>query len=78
MSLQSIQSKTFSFIFFFIFTGIKNFSDKFSEDINLLWNFENSANQYEAKGGTSQSSILEQINFLKSWIRDQTLEYDNT
>ncbi|CAG2100712.1 unnamed protein product [Medioppia subpectinata] len=50
----------------------KEISEHFDEDIRLLWNFENSVNQYTVKGGTSKASVLQQINFLKDWLKDNT------
>lgn len=40
---------------------MSRFSEHFYDDIASVWNLENSVEQYQAPGGTSKSSVLEQI-----------------
>nr|CAB3223641.1 argininosuccinate lyase-like [Phallusia mammillata] len=42
-------------------TDLKTISEHFDEDVVGVWNFENSVEQYQAPGGTSKSSVLDQI-----------------
>lgn len=44
----------------------------FAEDVEDIWNFENSAEQYQVTGGTSRSSVLEQIQQLKEKLSLQS------
>lgn len=43
-------------------------SPVFTADVQEIWNFENSAEQYQVTGGTSKSSVLEQIQQLKDHL----------
>lgn len=47
---------------------LKNISPKFKEDSVQIWNFENSVEQYQAPGGTSRSSVLNQISTVEKEI----------
>lgn len=47
---------------------LRTISDQIQEDVLQLWNYETSVEQYSAVGGTSKSSVLEQINTLKERI----------
>ena len=41
------------------------FSDKFAKDIEEVWDFESSVEQYTSAGGTSKSCVLEQIKLVR-------------
>lgn len=43
---------------------LKQISDLFDEDVNELWNYRNSIDQYNAKGGTGTESVKKQIENL--------------
>lgn len=43
----------------------KQISELFDDDVRLLWNYSNSINQYNAKGGTGLESVQNQIKVLK-------------
>eukprot|EP01134_Creolimax_fragrantissima_P005188 CFRG5188T1 len=47
---------------------VASVSSHFGDDITSLWNFENSVEQYQAQGGTSKSSVLQQIENLRSQL----------
>lgn len=54
---------------FFVFDRLPFFrSEKFTDDIQLIWNHHGSVEQYQAKGGTSTNSVLQQIKELKDWL----------
>ncbi|KAJ8927170.1 hypothetical protein NQ314_020446, partial [Rhamnusium bicolor] len=40
----------------------------FGVDIGKVWNYENSIEQYQAVGGTSKSSVIGQIEKLRTWL----------
>jgi len=44
------------------------FSEFFDSDVESVWNFENSVEQYQAKGGTSKSSVLAQIEHVRNAV----------
>lgn len=44
-------------------------SSVFDKDVINVWNFENSVEQYNAAGGTSKSSVLEQISIVSKWLK---------
>ncbi|KAG8173135.1 hypothetical protein JTE90_015389 [Oedothorax gibbosus] len=47
---------------------LNSLSDYFNEDISLLWNYENSVEQYQAFGGTSRENVYVQIQLLEKWL----------
>lgn len=48
---------------------LQTFSPVFTTDIVNVWNFENSVEQYKSEGGTSLTSVQEQIEELKNWLQ---------
>lgn len=40
---------------------MQSVSDKFSADVQKVWQYENSVDQYQATGGTSKTSVIKQI-----------------
>ena len=44
-------------------------SPKFTEDIDSLWDYRKSIEQYEAMGGTSKQSVMKQIRELRVWLQ---------
>ncbi len=48
----------------------KNFNSSFDEDVFEIFNFERSVEQYQSTGGTSRSSVLNQIIFMKNYLRN--------
>lgn len=51
-------------------TALKEINEKFSEDVFDIFSFESSVEQYQATGGTSKKSVLEQICKLKDFVRN--------
>lgn len=49
-------------------TAMKSISDKFDDDVNGIWSFEKSVEQYSAPGGTSRGSVNDQITFLSDYV----------
>lgn len=49
-------------------SAMKSISDKFTDDVYEIWSFEKSVEQYQATGGTSRSSVRDQISFLKEFV----------
>ncbi|KAG5898616.1 hypothetical protein JTB14_020992 [Gonioctena quinquepunctata] len=49
---------------------LKLISPHFDEDIEKVWNYENSIEQYQAPGGTAKSSVEEQIRKLEIFLKD--------
>ena len=47
------------------------FSPAFEEDVQQVWNYENSVEQYQATGGTCKQSVLDQCLQLHVWIDSQ-------
>ena len=45
------------------------FSPIFDEDVTKVWNFEHSVEQYQARGGTSKSSVLWQIESVQKQLQ---------
>ena len=44
---------------------MQSIDKQFDSDVNEIWNYEKSVEQYKADGGTSKSSVLAQIKRLK-------------
>lgn len=49
-------------------TELRGINEKFTEDVYGIFNFERSVEQYQATGGTSRKSVLEQIAFMKDYL----------
>ncbi|XP_033095270.1 argininosuccinate lyase-like, partial [Anneissia japonica] len=49
---------------------MKTISSYFEEDVNKVWNYENSVEQYTSTGGTSKASVLAQVDQLSTWLED--------
>ncbi|CAK8694838.1 argininosuccinate lyase-like [Clavelina lepadiformis] len=47
------------------FSEMLQISDKFAKDIEEVWDFESSVEQYTSAGGTSKSCVLEQIKLVR-------------
>ncbi|XP_078598355.1 argininosuccinate lyase-like [Branchiostoma floridae x Branchiostoma japonicum] len=47
---------------------LQTISPKFEADVEKLWNYENSVEQYTASGGTSGASVMHQIQTLDEWL----------
>ncbi|XP_051161453.1 argininosuccinate lyase isoform X2 [Leptopilina boulardi] len=45
------------------------FSSAFDTDVNNIWNFENSVEQYKTEGSTCLSAVREQIKTLRNWLK---------
>ncbi|KAH9502910.1 hypothetical protein Btru_074762 [Bulinus truncatus] len=45
-------------------------SPLFEDDVTKVWDYYNSVEQYKAAGGTSKSSVEQQIVQLQSWLND--------
>eukprot|EP01135_Chromosphaera_perkinsii_P010756 Nk52_evm35s2209 gene=Nk52_evmTU35s2209 len=48
--------------------ALQSICPSFEEDVKSIWDFEKSVEQYSSSGGTSKSSVLEQIANMKEWI----------
>lgn len=48
-------------------------SKEFKEDVSSIWDFKESTQQYQAKGGTSQQSVINQIHDLRKWMKEKSL-----
>ncbi|CAH1801872.1 unnamed protein product [Owenia fusiformis] len=48
---------------------LKTISPKFESDVEKVWDYENSVEQYSAFGGTSRSSVNQQIVKLETWLK---------
>ena len=48
------------------FDELKQISNLFDENVSNLWDYRNSVNQYNAKGGTGEVAVKQQIQELKS------------
>ena len=46
-------------------------SPAFEEDVQQVWDYENSVEQYQATGGTCKQSVLDQCLQLHVWIDSQ-------
>jgi len=51
------------------FEVLKSVSEHFEPDVEELWNYENSVEQYSVVGGTAKSSVQQQISELRSFIK---------
>ncbi|XP_018100679.1 argininosuccinate lyase isoform X2 [Xenopus laevis] len=49
--------------------NLKSISPLFSDDVSKVWNYTNSVEQYTAAGGTAKSSVLVQIEQLRTWMK---------
>lgn len=47
---------------------LKQISPLFEEDVNEVWDYEHSVEQYSAEGGTAKSSVEGQIYKLQQWM----------
>jgi len=56
----------FKLYYFYIIIQLCVTSNKFGEDVMLTWNFEHSVEQYSAVGGTSEGSVKQQIEQLRT------------
>ena len=50
------------------------FSPFFEDDVQTVWDYEHSVEQYQATGGTSRASVQEQIQQLKEWLNSQKIQ----
>ena len=50
------------FIYLFLYSPI------FGDDVGKVWDYDHSVEQYTAIGGTSRSSVNQQVNSLKQWL----------
>lgn len=48
-------------------------SKEFTEDIDSIWDFSQSIQQYTSTGGTSKQSVIQQIQSLRNWMQEKTL-----
>ena len=44
------------------------YSPLFEKDVNDVWDYEHSVEQYTAEGGTAKDSVQKQINELQEWL----------
>nr|CAD7400212.1 unnamed protein product [Timema cristinae] len=51
----------------------KSISEKFTEDVSNVWDYESSVEQYQTTGGTSRASVLKQVCQLGQWLQTKTL-----
>lgn len=51
----------------------KTVSEKFEDDILEVWNYENSVDQYSVYGGTGRSSVLQQINNIQQFLKENAM-----
>ncbi|KAI8987611.1 argininosuccinate lyase [Mycotypha africana] len=47
---------------------LKSIHSSFEEDVKSVWNFETSIENRDTPGGTAKSSVLKQIQLLKTWL----------
>nr|CAD7196095.1 unnamed protein product [Timema douglasi] len=52
---------------------LKSISEKFTEDVSKVWDYESSVEQYQTTGGTSRASVLKQVCQLVQWLHTKTL-----
>nr|CAD7570657.1 unnamed protein product [Timema californicum] len=52
---------------------LKSISEKFTEDVSKVWDYESSVEQYQTTGGTSRASVLKQVSQLVQWLHTKTL-----
>nr|XP_033778367.1 argininosuccinate lyase [Geotrypetes seraphini]XP_033778368.1 argininosuccinate lyase [Geotrypetes seraphini]XP_033778369.1 argininosuccinate lyase [Geotrypetes seraphini] len=50
---------------------LKSISPLFTSDVLQVWNYTHSVEQYTAAGGTARSSVMAQIEQLRSWMEKQ-------
>jgi len=48
---------------------MKEVSSKFTDDVQEVWDYKNSVDQYSATGGTATVSVQKQIDQLKEWLQ---------
>ena len=44
-----------------------------ADDVNLVWDFDRSAEQRDTEGGSSRRSVLEQVDKIKSYLTAEGL-----
>ncbi|XP_011879210.1 PREDICTED: argininosuccinate lyase [Vollenhovia emeryi] len=49
---------------------LKTISEAFEDNVSRIWDFNSSVDQYQTTGGTSLKAVQQQINSLRSWLRD--------
>ncbi|CAH2222718.1 argininosuccinate lyase [Pelobates cultripes] len=49
---------------------LKSISSLFSSDVSKVWNYTNSVEQYTAAGGTAKSSVVAQVEQLRTWMKN--------
>lgn len=47
---------------------LKSVSELFEADIESVWHFESSVDQYQVEGGTGRNAVQEQTQKLKDWL----------
>lgn len=52
---------------------LQEISHSFEKDVQYVWDFKKSVEQYDVIGGTSTSALHEQIDSLRSWLRESNL-----
>ena len=53
---------------------LRTVSQAFREDVEQIWNFASSVEQYKVVGGTSTPAVKEQINSLRAWLEQRDFE----
>ncbi|CAK9797684.1 Argininosuccinate lyase [Anthophora quadrimaculata] len=48
---------------------LQTVSEYFQEDVEKIWNFTNSVEQYKVTGGTGTAALKEQIDHLRTWLQ---------
>ncbi|CAK9803173.1 Argininosuccinate lyase [Anthophora plagiata] len=48
---------------------LQTVSEYFQEDVEKIWNFTSSVEQYNVAGGTSTAALKEQIDHLRTWLQ---------
>ncbi len=59
--------------FVYLFGCFIVFSVLFEEDVDGVWDYKNSVDQYTAAGGTARSSVETQISTLQQWLKSLKL-----
>ncbi|KAF5306193.1 hypothetical protein FQR65_LT07470 [Abscondita terminalis] len=49
---------------------LKSISEQFDDEVEKIWNFEHSVEQYQVTGGTSKNGVLYQICLFNKWIKN--------
>ncbi|KAK9720580.1 Argininosuccinate lyase C-terminal [Popillia japonica] len=57
---------------------LQSINEKFQVDVEDVWNYETSIEQYQTIGGTSRNSVIAQLDILRNWLSEHYIPTKNS